>query len=313
MKKTKILFAGMGGVGGYFGGKLAHFFEKEESVEVGFIARAEHMNKIKTEGLKVVQGVKQLIARPSYCTDTSSEIGIVDFIFFCTKTYDLKNISESLSACIDENTVLISLLNGTNNPQIIQKIYPNNLVLNGCVYIVSRLVSPGIIENTGNIQKLFFGKDMYENERLKQLEALFKKAQIDATYSQTISQIIWEKFIFLSPIATATTSFNKTIGELLQDEHNLATIHELIKEVKGIAEAKGIFLQSDIVEKTMAMLKSLPSAATSSMHTDFRSRKPKNELDALSCFVIEEGKKNGIETPYYDLALAQIKNNFKTN
>lgn len=313
MKNTKILFAGIGGVGGYFGGLLAHHYENNKNVEVSFIARGEHLKEIKKRGLHVIKGENQFIAKPNICTDNCDDVGIVDFIIICTKTYDLENISKSLLPCINENTVLITLLNGPNNQQIIQKIYPNNLVLNGCVYLVSRLKKPGVIENSGNIQTLYFGKDHYDNQRLYHLENLFKEAKIEANYSRNISQIIWEKFIFLSPIATATTSLNKTIGELIQNNDDLDIIIALIEELNEIAKAKEIYLPNDITEKTIAKLRLLPFQTTTSMHSDFQNMKPKTELEALTTFVIKEGKKCNIKTPNYILALELIMRNNKVN
>lgn len=313
MKNTKILFAGIGGVGGYFGGTLAHHYENNENVEVSFMARGEHLKEIKNRGLKVIKGRNQFIAKPKICTDNCDDVGIVDFIIICTKTYDLETISKRLLPCIKENTVLITLLNGPNNQQLIQGIYPNNLILNGCVYLVSRLKKPGVIENSGNIQTLYFGKDNYENQRLYHLEKLLKDAKIKANYNRNISQIVWEKFIFLSPIATATTSLNKTIGELLENNEYLDLISALIEEVNEIAKAKEIYLPNDITEKTIAKLRSLPFKTTTSMHSDFHNNKPKTELEALTTFVIKEGKRYGIRTPNYILALELIKNNTQTS
>jgi 2-dehydropantoate 2-reductase len=309
MENTKILFAGIGGVGGFFGGMLAYHFENNSNVTVSFIARGEHLKEIKTSGLKIVTGETQIIANPSICTDIIADVGIIDFIFICTKTYDLKNISENLGPSIDENTVIITLLNGTNNHKIVQKLYPNNLVLNGCVYIVSRLKNPGLIENSGNIQTLYFGKDNYENEKLNHLEKLLNIAKINANYTNCISQIVWEKFIFLSPIATATTALNKTIGELMQDTSDITFIMGLIDEVKHLAKAKKISLRSDITEITIAKLKSLPYQTTTSMHSDFQLKKSKTELEAITTIVIQEGDKYALKVPNYTYALERILSN----
>jgi 2-dehydropantoate 2-reductase len=308
MKKTKILFAGIGGVGGYFGGMLAHFYHENEKVVIGFFARAAQVEIIRLEGLKVIQGQNHLNARPRICTDSATEVGAVDYIFICTKTYDLQNIVENLADCIDQETVLITLLNGPINHQLIQEFYPNNLVLNGCVYIVSRLIRPGVVENTGNIQKLFFGKDAYTDEKVLHLESLLQKANIDATYTQSISQICWEKFIFLSPIASATASMNASVGELLSNNEQLHFIKALIGEIIAIAKAKGITLPTDILEQTVKKLKSLPFQTTTSMHSDLLAKKPKTEFDALTDFVIREGRKMGIETTQYVKASNLITN-----
>jgi|SRR5690554_5324775 len=306
MKSTKVLFAGIGGVGGYYGGRLARQFEKDKNVEVHFLARGAHLEKIKKDGLKVIQGENQFIARPTTASDNPKDIGIADFIIICTKTYDLKSITESLAPCIDPKTVIVTVLNGPNNMEVIQDVYPNNLVLNGCVYIIARLKQPGVVENLGTNQSLFFGKDNYTDDNVLHLENLLKTAGIKATYSKNISDKVWEKFIFLSPLATATTCLNKTIGEVLDSEEGSELILQLTNGVKQIAEAKLIAVADDIGAKTLAKLRTLPRDATSSMHSDFRLKKPNTELDALTNYVVAEGKKHGIKTPAYSKALNKI-------
>lgn len=306
MTPTKIIIAGIGGVGGWFGGLLARHFENDDRVEVNFIARGNHLEIIQTKGLKVRKGSEEFIAKPKIATDDPAEIGTVDLVMICTKTYDLEAILDQLRPCIAKKTVILPLLNGIGNTEVIKKIYPDNLSPQGCVYIVSRLKRPGFVENMGNIQKLFFGIDAQENEFLLRLEGLFREANIDVVHSKSISGIIWEKFIFLSPIATATTAFNKRIGAILEDDDSLCTLMELIAEVEQIAKSRQVSVPPDIGQKTIAKLKSLPFDTTSSMHSDFLLGKSKTELGALTRFVIEEGKKQGIATPAYEKTLKMI-------
>ncbi len=213
---------------------------------------------------------------------------------------------QQLKPCIDENTIILPLLNGVDSKEKIQKILPNNTILDGCVYIVSRLKQSGIIENIGNIQTLYFGIDGFSNQKLKYYENIFKNANIEATLSQNISSIIWEKYIFISPTATATTYFDKSIGEIISDKH-IETVTELINEIKQIANAKNILISEDIVEKTINKLKSLPFDTTSSMHTDFKNKNKSSELESLTNYVIKQGKKYNIKTPTYIKTYNQLK------
>lgn len=307
MTKTKIIIAGIGGVGGYFGGMLAKHYYGHKNVEVNFIARGEHLKKIQTEGLKIIKGNDELFCKPTLATNNPSEIGIADFIIICTKSYDLETIIQQLQPCINNNTIILPLLNGVDSKEKIKKILPHNLILDGCVYIVSRLKQSGIIENSGNIQTLYFGLDNYKNEKMLLLEKLFKEANIEATLSEDISKIIWEKFIFISPTATATSYFNQCIGDILCNKGYLEILSYLIEEVKQVAKAKQILLAEDVTEKTLNKLKSLPYETTSSMHSDFKSKKPGTELESLTGFVIAEGRKHLIDTPTYLKAYEALK------
>lgn len=307
MTKTKIIISGIGGVGGYFGGLLAKHFYYNENVEINFVARGEHLKEIQKNGLKVIKGEDEFIAKPHIATDNTSEIGIVDFIIIATKSYDLETIIQQLRPCINQDTIILPLLNGVDSKERIKQILPDNIVLDGCVYLVSRLKQVGVIENSGNIQKLYFGLDNFVNDRLRLLESLFKDANIEASLSENISTVIWEKFIFLSPTATATSYFDKCIGELVADNAKLTTTVALIEEVKQIAKAKQIVVSDDITEKTLTKLKALPFEATSSMHSDFQANKTTNELESLTGYVINEGRKYNLETPMYIKTYAELQ------
>lgn len=307
MTKIKIIIAGIGGVGGYFGGLLAKHFYGNENVEISFVARGKHLKEIKKNGLKVIQGEKEFIAKPHIATDDPTEIGIADLIIVCTKNFDLETIIQKIQPCIDQDTIILPLLNGVDGHEKIKNILPNNLVLEGCVYIVSRLKQMGVIENSGNMQTLYFGIDHFENEKLQLFENLFKEANIEAILSKNISKIVWEKFIFISSIATATSYFDKCIGEILADKELLEIITSLIEEVKQVAKEKQIVFSKDITEKVLNKLKTLPFETTSSMHSDFKNKKANNELESLTGFVLREGKKYNIATPTYLKAYIELK------
>ncbi len=307
MVKTKIVVAGIGGVGGYFGGMMAHHFYNNDAAEIYFVARGEHLKQIQTHGLKVIKGNNEFVARPKLATDDASAIGPADVVIVCTKSYDLKETVRQLSSCIHKDTIVLPLLNGVDSKERIKKMLPATTVLDGCVYIVSRLKQPGVIENQGNIQKLYFGLDGVSNEKLLLLENLMKQAKIEAAASQYISTIIWEKFIFISPTATATSYFDCSIGELLANEEKLTLLKALIEEIKLLTHAKRIPFAEDITEKTLNRLKSLPFETTSSMHTDFLNHKPVTELQSLTGYVVEEGRNYNLLMATYDKTFAELK------
>jgi 2-dehydropantoate 2-reductase len=313
MTKTKILVAGIGGVGGYFGGLMSKHFCNNDLVDLYFIARGAHLKEIQNNGLKVIKGDTEFITRPTLATDQISKIGIVDFIIISTKSYDLESTIQQLRPSINQDTIILPLLNGVDSKERIKSILPNNIVLDGCVYIVSRLKQAGVIENSGNIQTLYFGLDNFKNEKLFLLENLFKQANIETTLSQSISTIIWEKFIFISPTATATSYFDNCIGEILADRNKLKIVTTLIEEVKQIAAAKKIRISEDIIEKTLNKLKALPFETTSSMHSDFQNNKFNNELQSLTGHVVREGQKYNLPTPTYDNLFAELKRKTATN
>lgn len=307
MMNTKILIAGIGGIGGYFGGLLAKHYYDNKNINIHFYARGAHLNEIQKNGLKVIQGEIEFISKPTVASDNPTDIGVVDFVIVATKSYDLEAVIQQLGPCINRETIILPLLNGVDNKERIKNLLPDNITLDGCAYIVSRLKQDGVVENKGNIQTIFFGLDHITTDRFQLLEALLKKAKIEATLTQDISRILWEKFIFISPTATATSYFDSSIGELISDKIKLLTTLKLVEEVTMIAKAKNILVPDDIVEKTLNKLKALPFETTSSMHSDFKNKKPKNELQSLTSYVLSEGQKHDIKTPTYHTLYQELK------
>jgi 2-dehydropantoate 2-reductase len=303
-KKIKIIIAGIGGVGGYFGGLLAKKYENSDEIEICFLARGEHLNTIRKNGLKVIHGKNEFIARPYLATDDANEIGIANYILICTKSYDLDATIEQLKPCIDNNTILLPLLNGVESVERIKNILPEIHVLEGCVYIVSSVKEAGVIENSGINQKLFFGPGTINNDRLIWLEKMMQEAGFEATLSDSISTIVWDKFIFISSIATATSYFNCSIGKLIEDNEEFLV--KLIEEVKLIAVATRISFNPDITANIVNYNKLLPYDSTSSMHRDFQSQKRKTEVETLTGYVVRAGQECGINTPTFNQAYSQL-------
>jgi 2-dehydropantoate 2-reductase len=307
MSKTRIVVAGIGGVGGYFGGLLAKNYEGHENVEICFLARGQHLAEIRGKGLRLIHEQSEILSNPFIATDNPAEMGVADLIVICTKSYDLESVAKELEPCINRDTIILPLLNGTDSTDRIRAIYPDNLVLNGCVYIVSRIKEPGVVENTGNIQTLYFGLDNDTNDRLKHFDELFARAGIEATLTENISSVIWEKFIFLSPIATVTSYYDKCIGDILSNAESLETVVALIAEVMSVAIARGIEVAKDIQSRTMQKYASLPYETTSSMHRDFISRKRDTELQTLTGNVVEEGRRWHVPTPVYERLFKELE------
>jgi 2-dehydropantoate 2-reductase len=304
-KKIKIVIAGIGGVGGYFGGLLAKHFAGSDGVAVYFIARGEHLTQIRAKGLKVIKGADSFMAVPALATDNAAEIGIADYVIVCTKSFDLEHMIGQLKPCIGKATMILPLQNGVDSKERISSLLPGTNVLQGCVYIVSQVTEPGVVENSGKIQSLFFGIDNKSNDQLLLLEKLFKEAGVEATLSDSISSIVWEKFIFISPIATASSYFDCTIGKLMEENEN--TVIHLVEEVISIALAKGIELEKDIVEKTLRKIKSMPYDATTSLHRDYRNKRQHTELESLAGYVVRAGNQSKIPVPFFETAYKSLK------
>lgn len=296
---TKILIAGVGGVGGYFGGLLARAYEKSRDVEVCFLARGAHLLEIQTNGLTVIEDQVEFVVRPARATDNATELGVVDYVLLCTKSYDLQPLLEQLRACTDEHTVIVPLMNGVDSKEIIQKYYPTNVLAEGCVHIAARYIAPGRISKTGTTAKLFFGIPNETNLRLEELEKLLLQAGIAAKCSTSILNIIWEKYIFISAFATATSFYDGPVGFVLEDRTRREAIHQLFTEATSLAVKMGITVPESFPDRLLQRLKTIPPEATSSMHSDYIGKKGKTEVESLTGYVVREGGKWSVETELF--------------
>ena len=300
--QTKIVIAGIGGVGGYFGGLLARCYAGNDDIQVYFIARGEHLEQIKKNGLEVIKGEVAFFAKPYRATNNANSIGIVDYVIICTKNYDLKEILNEIQPCVGNHTVILPLQNGVNAVECIKSRYPENVVPSGCAYIVSTINKPGVVENSGSRQEIYFGIADSHHPQLNRLEALMKYAGIEVTLSDQINKLVWEKFIFLSSIATATSYYKESVGKLL--EHYLPQLKLLLKEATSIAMAKNIKVDKNIIKKALDHYYAMPYGATSSLQRDFLAQKSETELDHITGYIMNEGEKLGIKTPNFDRAYA---------
>ena len=305
--QTRIGILGMGGVGGYFGGLLAKAYAKSDSIEIVFIARGETQKIIAQNGLKIITDENETTVFPTVVSNDPDVIGKLDFLICATKTYDIEESLLSIKKCINKNTVILPLYNGVDAPERIRDLFPDNEVLQGCVYIVSMIVSSGVIKKIGAFEKLFFGSRTAPIAALNKLQKIFKKAGIESYLVDDIEETVWEKFIFISALASATSYLNQNIGEILESQSSRAVYVSLLNEITMIAAVKGLNLPPDIIMQTILKLEKTPHDATSSMHRDLLGGR-KIELASLTEFVVNEGAKYEIETPTYQMVLDKLSN-----
>ncbi|PRZ23485.1 ketopantoate reductase family protein [Flavobacterium granuli] len=303
--KTRIGILGLGGVGGYFGGLLAKAYAESDKIEIVFIARGETQKRIAESGLKIITDDSESIVFPSIVSDDPAVIGKLDYIICATKTYDIEESLLPLEKCVAKNTIFLPLYNGVDATERISALYPDNEVLQACVYIVSMIESPGVIKKIGSFEKLFFGSDLAPLSKLNALQTIFKNAAIESYFVDNIEDTVWEKFVFISALASATSYLDQNVGEILNSQSSRNVYVELLNEITMIAAVKGLKLPNDIIMQTILKLEKTPHNATSSMHRDVLAGH-KFELASLTEFVVNEGLKYEIETPMYQKVLDKL-------
>ena len=304
--KTRIGILGMGGVGGYFGGLLAKAYSDSKDIEIVFIARGETQKVIAQSGLKIQTDQEEFIAFPKVVSDNPEIIGKLDFLICATKTYDIEDSLLSIQKCVTKNTIILPLYNGVDATERISEMFPENEVLQGCVNVISKIISPAVIKKMSSFEKLHFGSRTASVYKLNALQTIFKNAGIDSNLAEDIEEAIWEKFIFISALASTTSYLDENIGAILNSNSSRSFYLSLLNEITLIAAVKGLNLPNDIILKTILKLEKAPKDETSSMHRDFMAGR-KTELSSLTEFVIKEALKYEIDTPNYQLVFDKLK------
>ena len=306
--KTRIGILGLGGVGGYFGGLLAKAYFESDAIEIVFIARGETQKAIAKNGLKIIADTTEIVAFPNLVSNVPEEIGKLDYLICATKTYDIETSLESIKNCITANTIFLPLYNGVDATERIQKLFFENTVLQACVYIVAMIELPGIIKKIGVYEKLFFGSKNAPVSKLNVLHSIFENANIESYFVENIEETVWEKFIFISALASATSYLNVNIGGILNNPENKAIYSSLLNEITAVAIAKGVALTDDIVAQTIIKLEKTPKDATSSMHRDLLAGR-NTEVVSLTKYVVDQAVKFGVATPIYQMVLEKLERN----
>lgn len=304
--KTRIGIIGLGGVGGYFGGLLAKAYYNSDTIEIIFIARAETQKAIRDNGLLIKSDKGEMLVYPHLVSNNPDSIGKLDYIIGATKTYDIEESLMSIQKCFKKNTIVLPLYNGVDAQEIISALYPDHEILQGCVYVVSMIESAGVIRKIGDFERLLFGSHSAPMSRLKELQSIFVRAGIESDLVTDIEEKVWEKYIFISALASATSYLDENIGQIIGSDSSRGFFVELLNEITMIAAVKGLNLPHNIVMQTIIKLEKTPHDATSSMHRDVKAG-GKFELASLTEFVINEGLKYEIPTPTYQKVFEKLR------
>lgn len=296
MKTKELTIIGLGGVGGYFGFKLAQKYASSDALNISFVARAQTYEIVKEKGLTLLSAEHENpIAHPHQIYSNLEELPATDVFVICVKEYDLENICRQLKSRIKDDTVILPLMNGVDIYERIRKIISNGIVLPSCVYVASHIKEKGVVEHKGNPGKIVMGKDP-ENPQYDALEVatLLKDAGIDLDYKEDSFPDIWTKYFFIASFGLVTARYNKSIGQVVEEPelHNRAAL--IMKEIKEIAKKKEVDISEDIIEKTFQKAASFPYQTPTSLQLDVQSGKANTELELFAGAIIDYGKDLGI-------------------
>tara|TARA_B100000678_G_scaffold4110_1_gene3529 strand:+ start:3626 stop:4552 length:927 start_codon:yes stop_codon:yes gene_type:complete len=288
----KILIYGTGGVGGYFGGRLA-----QAGHDVTFIARNAHLKAIKENGLRVNSINGDFVIQPAKATDDISQIERPDLVILGLKSWQIKDAAKKLKSIITEETMILPLQNGADNMEKLQEVISKKNVLAGLCKIYSKKEEPGLINHFYLEPEIIFGEmDNEKSDRALKLNEIFNDAGIKAMIPDDIYKAIWKKFAFIATVSGLGGLTRVGIGKMWQDDYLQEILKKTGLEIQAIAQAKGVDFNEEDVAQLFQFISGQEMTTTASTQRDIMEGRP-SELENFNGYIVEQGKKLGIETP----------------
>jgi len=298
----RLVVFGAGGVGGYFGGRLAAAGE-----DVTFIARGEHLRAMRSAGLKVESPDGDFRLERVRATDDPSEAGEADVIVLCVKAWQAPEAARAMRPLVAQRTTVLPLQNGVDAPAQLASELGAEHVLGGLCKIVSYVVAPGRIRHAGFAPSVVLGElDDRRSERVEEITRAFRRAGVEATVADDIHAAMWMKFLFIASYSGVGTVARATAGPLRTVPETRALVRRAMEEVYAVARARGVKMPHDSVEKSLAAVDALPADATASMQRDVVAGRP-SELEAQSGAVVRLGREAGVEVPTHEFIYGALK------
>src|SRR5712691_5452491 len=249
----RIAVLGSGGIGGYYGALLA-----KRGHDVAFIARGAHLEAMQRRGLTVRTPEGESAIPVTAVADTMN-LGPVDLVLFCEKSYDTEPAAQALVPLMARDTAVLTLQNGVDNLEAIASVVGSGAVLVGAVYIALQLADPGVVLRTGGEGKFVFGElGGALTERVQRIASAFQQSSIPHQVSTDINRVLWEKFLFIAGVGGVTALARLGIGPLLASAESRLLLTTACEEIAAVALGEGVPLPADAVDRVIQQAAALP-------------------------------------------------------
>jgi 2-dehydropantoate 2-reductase len=303
----RIAVIGAGGVGGYFGGQLV-----AAGQDVVFIARGETLEALRKRGVLIDsdQGLQRI--EPVQATDVPSEVGPVEAVLLGVKAWQVPEAARAAKPLIGDGTAVVPLQNGVEAPSQLIEELGAAAVLGGLCRIIAFSIEPAHVRHAGVEPQVVFGElDNARSNRTEKLKQVFQQAGIKAEIPADIHGAMWEKFLFISSVSGMGALTRAPIGPIRENQETRRMLEQAQMEIMALAEARGVHLDADILERSMAFVDGLPWESTASMQRDIMEGQP-SELEAQNGAVVRLAREAEVQTPvnsfiYASLILSELK------
>jgi 2-dehydropantoate 2-reductase len=303
----KFAIVGAGAVGGFYGALLS-----KSGQDVSFVARGAHREAMLANGLRILSGpeaVGELVVRCPVESDPA-KIGVVDVVIIAVKAYSNAETFASLRPLVGPHTSILTLQNGVDSAEELAAVFGRDAVIGGATYIAGGIEAPGVIRHNGTHRRIVFGE--YFNPtaelsaRVAALAPILTAADIQTEALADIRPRLWEKFIYLAPMAAFTGASRLSIGPVWGDEFIREMFLRAVDEVEAVARATGIDVPPGVRHRIADYTAGVPKTMRSSLLIDLSQGK-KIEVEALQGSVVRRGLATGVPTPIMSALYAVLK------
>ena len=289
----KVAIVGAGGVGGYFGGRLA-----QAGDDVVFIARGEHLRAMRRKGLQVDSINGDFRVDRVLATDDPATVGEVDYVLVAVKSWQLRDAIETMRPMVGKTTSIVPLLNGVDAPDQLTNVFGAERVLGGTCSVISMIAGPGHVRHAGALPTIRFGElDRRRSERVERLRNAFSRTEgVRVEVPEDIHVVMWNKFMAIAPWSGIGAVTRAPIGVIRSLPETRALLEHAMEEISLLARARKIAMEREAIRQAMAFIDTLPYEGTASMQRDIMAGRP-SELDAQNGTVVRLGKEAGVATP----------------
>lgn len=298
----RVAVMGAGGTGGFYGGLLARFGD-----DVTFIARGAHLDAIRARGLMVQSRLAGDFTIPARATADPSEIGQVDLVLFCVKTYDTEAAAALIRPVVGPDTIILSVQNGIDNDERIARVVGLGTAICAAAQVNAHVKEPGVVGQTAGAGRLIFGADAGNlGQRNEQLYKHCKDAGIAAELQPDVKAVLWSKFVFICGFSGVTALTRLTIGPILGCQETTEMFRGTMAEVMAVAASEGVTLSGGVSDQALMMAGRLEPWALGSMAHDLALGR-RLELESLNGTVVRLGRAKGVPTPFNFAIYAALK------
>jgi 2-dehydropantoate 2-reductase len=297
----KILIMGTGGVGGYYGGLLA-----QHGNNVTFIARGAHLYALRHDGLTVKSIHGDFTVSPAQATDEPINVGPVDLILFCVKTYHTDQAAQAIRPAVGHHTAVLSLQNGIDAAERIGRVIGPEHVIGGATWLSSAVEGPGVIKQVSQFRRIVFGEMAGgRSERIQSIFDVLNQTGITVEISEDIRKVLWTKFVFISAASSLGSLTRLPMGDYRSVPEARDLLSRIMQEVEALARAEGVVLDGDVVARSLEFVDNSGPQIKASMQLDVESGR-RTELESMIGVIGRKGRELGVPTPAADFVYASL-------